>query len=49
MGRMYGRGKGISKSAIPYKRRAPRWMNIDSTQLTATIEQLAKKGLYFHF
>lgn len=44
MGRMYGRGKGKSKSSVPYKRKAPRWMNIDSTSLVSQIEQLAKKG-----
>jgi small subunit ribosomal protein S13e len=44
MGRMYGRGKGISKSSIPYKKKAPRWLNIDSTDLVKQMEQLAKKG-----
>jgi small subunit ribosomal protein S13e len=44
MGRMYGRGKGISKSSIPYKKKAPRWLNIDSSELVKQMEQLAKKG-----
>jgi small subunit ribosomal protein S13e len=44
MGRMYGRGKGISKSSIPYKKKAPRWMNVDSTEVIKQIEALAKKG-----
>jgi small subunit ribosomal protein S13e len=44
MGRMYGRGKGISKSSIPYKKKAPRWLNIDSGDLVKQMEQLAKKG-----
>jgi small subunit ribosomal protein S13e len=44
MGRMYGRGKGISKSSIPYKKKAPRWLNIDSGELVKQMEQLAKKG-----
>lgn len=44
MGRMYGRGKGISKSSIPYKRKAPRWLLVDSTSVVSQIEQLARKG-----
>ncbi len=44
MGRMYGNGKGISKSSIPYKKKAPRWLNVDSTEVIKQIEALAKKG-----
>jgi small subunit ribosomal protein S13e len=44
MGRMYGNGKGISKSSIPYKKRAPRWLNIESSEIVRQIEALAKKG-----
>jgi small subunit ribosomal protein S13e len=44
MGRMYGSGKGISKSSIPYKKKPPRWLNIDSTDVIKQIETLAKKG-----
>jgi small subunit ribosomal protein S13e len=44
MGRMYGSGKGISKSSIPYKKKAPRWLNIDSNEVIRQIEALAKKG-----
>ncbi len=44
MGRMYGSGKGISKSSIPYKKRPPRWLNIDSADVIKQIEALAKKG-----
>ena len=44
MGRMYGRGKGISKSTIPYKKKAPRWLNIDTNEVVKQIEALAKKG-----
>jgi len=46
MGRMYGRGKGISKSAMPYKKKAPRWMTVESSALVSQIEALAKKGNY---
>jgi len=41
---MYGSGKGISKSSIPYKKRPPRWLNIDSSDVIKQIEALAKKG-----
>jgi len=41
---MYGNGKGISKSSIPYKKKAPRWLNVDSTEVIKQIEALAKKG-----
>ncbi len=44
MGRMYGRGKGIAKSSIPYKKKAPRWLDIDSNDVVKQIEALAKKG-----
>ncbi|XP_042014244.1 40S ribosomal protein S13-like isoform X2 [Salvia splendens] len=30
MGRMHSRGKGISASALPYKRTPPSWLNISS-------------------
>jgi small subunit ribosomal protein S13e len=41
---MYGSGKGISKSSIPYKKKAPRWLNVDSSEVLKQIEALAKKG-----
>ena len=44
MGRMYGNGKGISKSSIPYKKRAPRWLSIEASDIVKQIEALAKKG-----
>ena len=44
MGRMYGQGKGISKSSMPYKKVPPRWLSIDSSEVTKLIENLAKKG-----
>ena len=42
---MYGQGKGISKSSMPYKKVPPRWLSIDSSEVTKLIENLAKKGL----
>lgn len=44
MGRMYGHGKGISKSSMPYKKKAPRWMTVESAEIISKIETLAKKG-----
>jgi small subunit ribosomal protein S13e len=44
MGRMYGRGKGMSKSSIPYKKKPPRWLNISNADVVREIEALAKKG-----
>ena len=41
---MYGRGKGMAKSSIPYKKKAPRCLNIDSSEIIRQIEALAKKG-----
>jgi small subunit ribosomal protein S13e len=41
---MYGTGKGISKSSMPYKKVPPRWLNIDSSEVVKQIEALAKKG-----
>merc|ERR1711990_1158690 len=45
MGRMYGRGKGISSSATPYRRRAPTWLKMKSEDCSDHICKLAKKGL----
>ena len=44
MARMYGGGKGISKSSMPYKKAPPRWLTIDSAEVSRHIENLAKKG-----
>ena len=44
MGRMYGQGKGISKSSMPYKKVPPRWLSIEPSNVIKQIEQLAKKG-----
>lgn len=44
MGRMYGNGKGMSKSSIPYKNKAPRWLTVDANEIIKQIEHLAKKG-----
>eukprot|EP01126_Amoeba_proteus_P065569 TRINITY_DN9352_c0_g1_i3.p1 TRINITY_DN9352_c0_g1~~TRINITY_DN9352_c0_g1_i3.p1 ORF type:complete len:152 (+),score=30.24 TRINITY_DN9352_c0_g1_i3:101-556(+) len=45
MGRMYGRGKGISGSAIPYKRTPPSWLKVTPDDVNKHVCSLAKKGL----
>eukprot|EP00010_Vexillifera_abyssalis_P007511 CAMPEP_0201548402 /NCGR_PEP_ID=MMETSP0173_2-20130828/4936_1 /ASSEMBLY_ACC=CAM_ASM_000268 /TAXON_ID=218659 /ORGANISM="Vexillifera sp., Strain DIVA3 564/2" /LENGTH=151 /DNA_ID=CAMNT_0047957775 /DNA_START=52 /DNA_END=507 /DNA_ORIENTATION=+ len=45
MGRMHSKGKGISQSSLPYRRRAPSWLKVDNEEITAQICKLAKKGL----
>ena len=45
MGRMYGRGKGMASSALPYRRRAPTWLKMSPPEVTEHICKLAKKGL----
>jgi small subunit ribosomal protein S13e len=52
MGRMQmkGKGKGISSSALPYKRKAPKWVTLSPSAVSDIIVKLAKKGrnnLYF--
>ncbi len=49
MGRMHmkGKGKGMSTSATPFKRRAPKWVNMSSSALVELIVKLAKKGKNF--
>ncbi|KAL1550804.1 ribosomal 40S subunit protein S13 [Salvia divinorum] len=45
MGRMHSRGKGISASALPYKRSPPTWLKIASQDVEESICKFAKKGL----
>ncbi|KAJ3672523.1 hypothetical protein LUZ60_007244 [Juncus effusus] len=45
MGRMHSRGKGISSSALPYKRTPPSWLKISSTDVEESICKFAKKGM----
>ncbi|KAE8022421.1 hypothetical protein FH972_008223 [Carpinus fangiana] len=45
MGRMHSRGKGISASALPYKRTSPSWLKISSQDVEENICKFAKKGL----
>ncbi|OII75387.1 40s ribosomal protein S13 [Cryptosporidium ubiquitum] len=45
MGRVYGRGKGISSSAKPYRRRPPTWIKLKPSEAEDLITKLARKGL----
>eukprot|EP01056_Protomagalhaensia_sp_Gyna25_P002210 Protomagalhaensia_sp_Gyna_25__2209@NODE_21_length_7814_cov_1312_689003_g14_i0_p8_GENE_NODE_21_length_7814_cov_1312_689003_g14_i0NODE_21_length_7814_cov_1312_689003_g14_i0_p8_ORF_typecomplete_len152_score21_26Ribosomal_S13_N/PF08069_12/1_1e30Ribosomal_S13_N/PF08069_12/4e03Ribosomal_S15/PF00312_22/1_6e16YflT/PF11181_8/0_0033HTH_7/PF02796_15/2_1e02HTH_7/PF02796_15/1_4Recombinase/PF07508_13/6_7e03Recombinase/PF07508_13/0_073HTH_23/PF13384_6/3e02HTH_23/PF13384_6/4HTH_23/PF13384_6/1_2e03_NODE_21_lengt len=45
MARMYGHGKGISRSTLPYKRSAPSWSKTTPEEVVRSIVQLAKKGM----
>lgn len=42
---MYTSGKGISGSALPYKRTPPSWLKVTSEQVEEHVCKLAKKGL----
>jgi len=45
MGRQYGRGKGISSSAQPFKRTPPSWLRVSPETVNSQICGFAKKGL----
>ena len=45
MGRVYGKGKGISSSAHPYRRNPPSWVKMKPEQVKDHICKLARKGL----
>merc|ERR1712210_100565 len=42
---MHSKGKGMSGSALPYKRSAPSWLKIPSQDVDDIIMKLAKKGM----
>jgi len=42
---MYGKGKGMSSSALPYKRKAASWIKMRSEDVVEQICKLAKKGM----
>uniref|UniRef100_A0A0E0LQP1 Small ribosomal subunit protein uS15 N-terminal domain-containing protein n=1 Tax=Oryza punctata TaxID=4537 RepID=A0A0E0LQP1_ORYPU len=44
MGRMHSRGKGISSSALPYKRTPPSWLKTAASDVEEMIMKAAKKG-----
>lgn len=45
MGRMHAPGKGISSSALPYRRTPPSWLKITHDEVIDQIVKLARKGL----
>ncbi|XP_022190855.1 40S ribosomal protein S13 [Nilaparvata lugens] len=45
MGRMHAPGKGISQSALPYRRSVPTWLKLSHDDVKDQIFKLAKKGL----
>jgi len=45
MGRMHSKGKGMSASAIPYRRTPPQWLKREAEELCDQICKLSKKGL----
>ncbi|CDS40959.1 40S ribosomal protein S13 [Echinococcus granulosus] len=45
MGRVYGHGKGISQSTLPYRRSVPSWQKLTAEEVKEQIYKLARKGL----
>ncbi|KAK9841502.1 hypothetical protein WJX74_006797 [Apatococcus lobatus] len=45
MGRMHSKGKGLSSSALPYKRSPPSWLKMTAAEVTDHICKYAKKGM----
>uniref|UniRef100_H2YQQ6 Small ribosomal subunit protein uS15 n=1 Tax=Ciona savignyi TaxID=51511 RepID=H2YQQ6_CIOSA len=45
MGRMHAPGKGLSASALPYRRSVPTWLKLGADDVREQIYKLAKKGL----
>ena len=44
MGRLHSTGKGISKSALPYRRTVPTWFKTSTEDVVEQICQYARKG-----
>ena len=45
MGRMHAPGKGISQSALPFRRTVATWLKLSSDDVKEQIFKLSKKGL----
>lgn len=45
MGRMHSKGKGIARSALPYRRSPPSWCKTDADTVKSEIAKYAKKGM----
>lgn len=42
---MHAPGKGISKSALPYRRSVPSWLKLSAEDVKEQIKKLGKKGM----
>ena len=42
---MHSNGKGISRSALPYKKSPPSWLKVTAAEVEESISKLARKGL----
>lgn len=45
MGRMHSKGKGMSSSALPYRRAPPSWLKSTPEEVCSEIFKFARKGL----
>jgi small subunit ribosomal protein S13e len=45
MGRMHSKGKGISRSSLPYSRRPPSWLKTTPEEVQEQIVKHARRGL----
>jgi len=45
MGRMHSGGKGISKSALPYRRSVPQWLKMSAEDIKEETYKMARQGL----
>lgn len=45
MGRLHSKGKGVARSALPYKRSPPQWLKSTAVEVEEQVCRLAKKGL----
>lgn len=45
---MHSQGKGISGSALPFRRKPPKWTTITPAAVVELIIKLAKKGIIKH-
>ena len=45
MGRLHSKGKGVARSALPYKRSPPQWCKTPANDVEEHVVRLAKKGL----
>lgn len=46
MGRMHSKGKGMSGTALPYKRTPPSWLKFTDTEVRTLSHRLQQQQLY---